>query len=418
MDEKQEVVGRDDDVNLSDLIKVNDLKYVLPRGLSTISKRQISSSQFQNQSYAPGATMTCFVSTGENFVMGKNSYIRMGAYGHMNNGDAPTDAKLESGSILNLFKNCVYTTSSGTEVERNIDVNDYQHCKLQWDYDVDYTLSVGTHLLGANTKDIKLSTTDANDETKGAHEFCVPMGHIFGCWNTNKLMPWSLCSGSKIEIVLESVARAFKSADAETYTVVRPELYTDQYTLTDMVLKTINESSASGGLGFRFESYDVTKSAFDSATLNLSSQKALAKANRAWLKTRISADESDGKKDSFACEGKYKTSQFNIGGLYLPNQPLKSAGSNEGARLYMNTLYSFNRVNKGNPGATVASHPIVSCTLERSSNLPLSGVSILSGRYLNAEVTYTDAAAARAVSMYVEHDVELLIFLDKVVVKE
>jgi len=123
----------------TDILSLNGLNYSVPDNNSVVVRRTLIRSTFSNSTYTSNANAIVNLNTGNDYVYGKNSYLcfQLGINAGYT-GTAATDIQMTSpagaltydarfgrGSAANIINNAVFTSSSGTEVERV--VNGGQH---------------------------------------------------------------------------------------------------------------------------------------------------------------------------------------------------------------------------------------------------------------------------------------------------
>ena len=115
---------------LAELYKLNQVYYTIPPTLSLVTQRKYVRQPFQKTSYtsAGNDTMTCIFNTGEFYVAPKTSYLviqcgfnsaALSFPGSTQIMSSSTGAFLSpNGNILQIVDECVLTSASGTEINR------------------------------------------------------------------------------------------------------------------------------------------------------------------------------------------------------------------------------------------------------------------------------------------------------------
>ena len=115
---KESMSGKDE------LFKLNQLWYRVPPGLSLVSKRCLTRSNFQQTSYPAISTkqMVMTINTGEFYVSAPTSYlvlqVGIDKVAALADKDANAYALLGQGDILNLIDEVYFQSASGTEIAR------------------------------------------------------------------------------------------------------------------------------------------------------------------------------------------------------------------------------------------------------------------------------------------------------------
>lgn len=114
--------GQGDGMN--DLYKINQIFYRMMPTLSLVSKRTLLVNQAQSPSYTGTNSAVIFnFNTGEFYISPTTSYLYIKCGFKAPAGTNPwgtTKALISQGNILSIFEEVIFTTASGTEVERQI----------------------------------------------------------------------------------------------------------------------------------------------------------------------------------------------------------------------------------------------------------------------------------------------------------
>lgn len=458
---------------VSSLLMANSLDYRMPPNLSVVVKRQLVRHFFDKNTYSAGQNMVAILNGGDMYIDPKNSYI---SYKVRTTGSAL--ATFGSGSAVNCINRITLTSESGTEVERVEGVNNLARELDRWGCSNDWVNSQGG-VMGykSNAPTNATWTTTANITGAGAivyeddrangdlaggggiavplhaqrndpvidssntRQYVIPLNRVAGLFTSDKLLPgMGLMSGMRVEITLEDKKVALKWVDAtgapadpgsETYEITDLSIVLDSYQLNDAILRELSQQSASNSLEVVFQSYDRTPAAINSAatTLNVDAKRAVSRANWALAKTRVGDHVNGGanygfdsfKAENFDATGLPTKYQYNLAGLYFPNQPLTTE-----YEYYENALYAFGKASKCHKPSSVdleqfdKGHALMCATLERSTALGLSGLPLSGSRILRLEAIYSAAQSAggRVIDLHIGYIKMLRVFLDRVVVKE
>jgi hypothetical protein len=300
------------------ILSVNGLRYVMPKPLSTTLVASHKKQYAQSQSYKPNSTIVFDINS-TNCVDPMKSYLKFQLNitgGNANFGDA---------TALNLINEIRVQSKNGTELDRCSRFNDWAHFHLknmisQEEYD-DNALNL---LRGVNLVDGPESNPDY------VFTVIVPLKYLSGLFNPHvkgQKMPPSLLSGSRIELVLESLARAFvddtsdNPATVTDYTILRPEIVLYEHSLNDNTLKMLN-SESQNGLEYVYSRYFHNVEKSSNTTFTSQIKKAVSQATSCHLVIKDADDENDVTEDSFKPELTtnlgFRSFQLRCGSNYYP----------------------------------------------------------------------------------------------------
>jgi hypothetical protein len=457
------------------LVKANSLDYRMPPSLSVITRRSMVKHFFDQPTYSSDRTQaTCVLSSGDGYVDGRNSYLSFAL-------TSSTEAYLDTGSACNIIATCRITTESGVEVERVEGVNLYRRfadahmCSEDWHSNYGETMGYtpqwqessvaaanGAALTFDNgpIADVAAAGTDIIVARKGVPknlalarnktQYCIPLSKLMGLFSSTKLLPGlGLISGARIEIGIERPATALRwAAGVGTFEMSNCHIVLDTYTLSDSILKTLNQTSATSGLEVLFDSYDRVVQPEGTSSLNLSSKRAVSRAQWAMAVSRLTVNTTNAALDSMAAEKfAVESQQWSLAGLWLPNNPL--FGVDRGAGFYdvnehaQNAQYVFGKVrecmddnmvsltkfkgvqpySQSGPGPDFLGidsnegYGVCAVVLERSATLHGSGLPVSGSRILQLRATYFDAQP-RTITLYMVYQKLARVFLDRALIKE
>jgi len=323
---------------------------------------------------------------------------------------------------------------------------------MQTPYSVDTSLK--KRYVGASVIYQAGASQDPMDGTTGGlrkdpPHFIIPLHQLTGLFAQDKLIVPTLGASLRIDIFLENsdVALQWTGAipsqqSARNYTITNPTIMLDTLMMSDAVSKKIFQVSSETGLDLDYTDCNNTTQTFTaSAEQTLDNKIAVSRAEMAFVKTRDTIAMSSG---TTACLFDSMCStlispvtyyQWNLGGLYLPQDNLRNL-----TEMYFNALYSWNKLElNGKPMSSSVSfedflcggYNVIACNLERSSLIRLTGMPVSSSRTLTARMnlnlpylptplggtagaTSTILSAQRA-DMYLTYRCLLKIFPTKVV---
>ena len=450
---------------MNSLLRSNLLDYKLPPNLSVVTKRSMIRNYFDSSVSATGGNSQITLNAGQQFIDTRNSYLQFNLQATGVTAGTASNCTFANGSATNLIRNVTFFSQSGTEADRCEYLNQYRLTKDPFECSADYCMSAGTNQ-GYDRKiiptkdlaaDATFSGTDITkyfkpvwagrtlngDETKeaGDHVFEIPLWRLGGVFDTYRLVPAYLASGLRVEIQWENIAKAIKpsgsAAEVPTERVIRNlSMVLDSYQLSDQVYRKLNQISASSGLELLLNSYAHSTDEFTGTSINMDSKKAVARAKRVSARFR-NIDEAVGGDllDPISSHQWDLTSwQYNLGGLYFPNQPVSASSAELNApESFQQALWSYGKsrdcekscmVNVGDfTGVDYAPSVYYSTgmnaavqSLERSDVLSLSGLPINSGRVLKFNAT--SETGNLKVDMFLEYVKVCRVFLSRVVIRE
>jgi hypothetical protein len=379
------------------LLSKNHLKYNIPPSLSVSVQRRAISNPAQSQTYNSKGKVNITSNSGDDWVWGRGSYL---AFKLVASGD-DTKKQFNSArsSAIDIIQTLTLYHSSGIEIERLEDVNLYHRVVDMYKYDSTYRkteLSATTSIDDAGAQ-VNLPTADSGDK------FIIPLSHLSGLFDTDVLLPAYIMSGMRFSIDLSSAATALKSdgdGAATDYTISEVEIVLDSLTLADNVVKELNKKSASSGTELSWVSYENTAKTITTTKLNMSADRAVSRANRAFLVARdlVDVSNADRKKDSLS-PNEFKTTQYQwrLGSQFFPNKMLEHK-----SQMYKTALNCFKDAKQGGQVSftnfkAAAGDGIMCASLERDDMLDLSGLPVSSSRSLtiNADFSAVDAGGVQ-----------------------
>jgi hypothetical protein len=354
--------------NSDGLLASNDLVYILPPDLSVSVNQTHKNQYFQSNSYANTARGVCILNTGADYGDLRHSSLEFGI-------TIPTLALHgawfgRTGSILNVIKSITISSRSGDELSRIQDFNLLAYHQNPLRFDKQWVNTVG----GTIGYGQYIQTTGVGNALFADQRFSIPLYLLSDFFGYGRLMPPMVLSGLRIEIEWATPNEAFltcnladrtalSGAGVVGYTIDNPFISMRSVQLTDATQRTLNELSATNGLELVYCDYERTDRALvaGEATLNMEIRKAASRALKAFVVTRertvpqIAAPYSI---DSFKSQPwGYSHWQWQLGSLYFPQQPIKSADTTNGMRIiaesYKQALIAHDKY-KGNNGKSAA----------------------------------------------------------------
>lgn len=314
------------------LIIANRLSYQMLPLLGICSARTHTIGFPQQSLYANGETMSWDSQTGAFFVDPKGCYLKFTVTHTLDNKapDAKSDKGFGSGSACNLFSRIVVRTRSGKELTRVENLNLLTKFQQTYSQSYDWISTVGRAQGFSNPATVGTAYCDA--VPREGKTFIIPLCAIIPFFNTigNSLLPPQILEGLRIEITLADPNLAFCNVDQTTgdssvtgYSIIRPQIYWDCYTLADQFARKIAEIASTQGLNLLHKEYFHSSVGFEGTELNFDIKKAASKALSAHVICREQKYISSPLVDSFnSVVYDWTSIQSQIGSLYNPNQPL------------------------------------------------------------------------------------------------
>jgi hypothetical protein len=316
------------------LIQLNKLSYQMAPQLGICSARTHTIGFPQQSTYANGETMTWDSQTGAFYVDPVGSYLKFTVTYTMTAPASATNAKcFGSGSSCNLFSRIVVRTRSGKELTRVENLNLLAKFQQLYSQPFDWVSSIGRAQGFSNPSSV--GTNYADVVLRTGKTFIIPLCSIVPFFNTvgnGVMLPPQVMEGLRIEITLAEPNTAFCNVDQKNgvvlenllgYSIVRPEIHWDCYTLADQFARRIAEISATKGLNLLHKEYFHTSIGFEGSDINFDIKKAASKALSAHVICRLNANITAPVIDSFnSVPYDWTSIQSQIGSLYNPNQPI------------------------------------------------------------------------------------------------
>jgi len=392
---------------IAESIKLSDLTYPMIRPMSLVSSRRVIEHSAQSISYAPGAAITTFLNSGDDYVFGPGSYFKFNVLFSGADGTFVGD-----GSAVNCIDSISIYHSSGTLVDRVEAVNLKHSVMQKQTHPADYFLTNAVNYgYGATL-------------TAGTvYKYCIPLGDLHNFWGRKKLIPAMLHSGLKVVIQLSSAATA-TSTTGGTFLVQNPSFAIDSLTLTDSAQLHLQEISAKQGLVFPFLSHEhISQSTSSGTSYNQSVFRAVSQATLAVAVARTTANVNAITLDSFepvpcaADEAKVCSVQWKLAGLFMPNKALDS----------MAEIWTWNQNQMSNDSANrVAPYSVADAKyngvhmvrLERDHAIKAQGLPVSGSRSLTYSATF-GTSVARTVDIFMTFvKLSRCYLFDKVIIQE
>lgn len=369
----------------------------LTKSLNLVQQRRTVSYRSNRTEYAAGETVILPFGSTTEFIYAPNSYVKM----TVNFIASANNARVGTGSGLNIIDEMTLTAKSGIQIEHLRDVSTLAHIRDSYTCGDSYLQHTGT-IMGY--------TGAGGDEKQleGGFDICIPLHHISGFLGVDRYLPMSVLGGLELQLKLNDANFAvFDEADGKNndYTVSNVELFTDSYRMTDAVLK-YTDMLASGKIPGRnmmmmYDSFVWNRtSVLANTATSINLEKSFTKCMGAYSRIRTAANGVDeAKRDSVASATQaavpLTSYQWRVGSEQHPSKPVTSQ-----QQAYCEALKSFN--NLANCVRTpfvdyakyITTHGLIGVNLERDIDSTdwLSAVSTNNKNAISLEITLGQAA--------------------------
>ena len=244
----------------------------------------------------------------------------------------------------------------------------------------------------------------------------IPMSLLSGLFNCDFLLPSALCSGIRIQLDLSPSLGSIVSPTPGSYTIVGCSIVTDTYLLTDSIMRSLNEQTATSGLEIVYKTWFNTQGTRQQSFLNAESRKAVSRALTAIYRERNPSVGFTDDLFTLPLQDMSPTSvQFRVGNLYFPLAPIQGAGGLTSFEL----ANQFSQVFPDGYVDQTSYNNISACfgtSLERDTTLDLSGIPLSNSRTLAIQLQCADSSL-KNYSFYLQHVALCRVFLNNVSVE-
>ncbi len=414
------------------ILAANKITYKLPPDISVASARNNQSQFFGNQSYSPGAIAVCIWNTGSQYVHPVRTYLSVTVQNlsALANATAVSVWWGSNGSACNMVNRHTFSSRSGTVIELLQNANQLASFTSKFRHNRTWAgdeITPGcAQMYGAGENALATGGMGApwtGGATGQSIRFPIPLGEFSPFFaNCTELLPATLASGARQEILLEQAAIALIAGTASSinnYQIVDIRIEAECYQLSDLVLRALNDQAANSALDIvSLTAYDTTFSRVASTSINVDCAKAVSRAVGFLYRERPSTPNNTTSPDYFASyivDGtNYPVSyQARLGGLYFPQSSVRAtAGQYRSAavELYAITLQSLGHFGWGSEGVacnvgqymgaalstSAGVSPVarfqVYQSMERSDVLSGSGQPMSNARALNVQMGWQTTA--------------------------
>lgn len=414
----QESVGMESDM-VDDLLAVNRLNYKIPPVVSIMKQRHYVSSFADQSTYTPRQTMIFTLQSGSEYIDFRTSYLRFTL-----TTTTGSTGDFGLGSSANIFERILVRHRSGTDVSRLEGANLWTNFSQRFESPQEALTTV------LAPQGYSLNTSGDGKETKlnAGYNFIIPLW-VFPCFKNGKITPSQAAQGMRFELTLADIGEAIFSGDVTaptSYTVSNIELRLDQYQLSDVFARKLNEIAAREGLHMiHHEVYRYLTGGGAATNYDFNVDKSVSKATQFVVVPRTTASITSIAADSMIAQAfDWKQFQAHVGSVYYPNAPIvvpsqDLAGVNEA---YYYSLAGWQGLNVDQPQSVtpatfLASFGAMCIWLGTSQASDMAGIQLNNSRSLVVEAQFA-TSAQRQLSCYLKHLRLVSYFLSNAVVRD
>ena len=293
------------------VLATNGLRYTMPKPLSTSLVRTFKKQYSQRQTYNDGDTIVFDLNV-NGMVDPEISYLVFSL-------SSDEEFKFGQNGACSIIRDIRISSKNGVELDRIQSFNAWSHHYL-------------SHMVDKSKleKDQRIAGVNTLVNEVGEH-FVIPLTWLSGLFRPHvkgQKMPSHLLSGARIELQLESVARALQAgetgANSTKFTVEKPTIVLMEHTLNDNTLKVLTEESANNGLEYVYDRVFTSIETSGNAIVNSQIKKAVSQATCIVTTVHDPAAQNNPDSNSFesiqAVSGKFAKFQYRLGSNYFPHQ--------------------------------------------------------------------------------------------------
>ena len=298
------------------LLGVNSLGYAMPPSLSVATSRRDITNFPQVTSSPMGSVIIYTLNTGDGFLHGPTSYLKMTL--QVTTSAAGATAFMDN--IGALFTTVTVSSRSGVEICRVTEFPLYVSKYIRMKYSSAKFQRLG--FPAVFDKSI-VPGTGVNNTV----DFVMPLEFI-PCFAGDQLLPPQLVEGMRIRFDLTSIAEAFRAAGGTVNACdVQSQMSLNLTTLADAFTRRIAQVAADQGLVMLHNEVFSTIQNTAAGTLNFDIKKACSKALEFIVVTRDNGYLGAAVNSQQSLPYPFTSIQLQLGSVYYPNQPLTQRGA-------------------------------------------------------------------------------------------
>lgn len=295
------------------VLNLNGLFYQVPPPLSTTLNRTYKKNYSQRTEYGPGDTIV-FDMNVSGFVDPELAFIKftVEAVGQNSNFGARQ-------SVANLFREIRIQSKNGAELDRIEHANDW----------INHYLLACEDGRKPEEYGLNWGHGGSNQVAGQQYTYTFPlylMTGLFRPYVKGQKIPPQILSGSRIEIQLESSAKALISTTGGSYKVIKPEIVLMEHALNDNSNKIIVEQSANNGLEYVYPRVFSVVENSTASEFNTQVKKAVSQACACYVLPKLTGAQGDITQNSFITlngTGNFQQFQVRVGSNYYPHQSIE-----------------------------------------------------------------------------------------------
>jgi len=271
-----QVSGKSEKSLISSLLTLNSMTYTLPKEMGVSNRRTYIRNVSNKPEYKENDRIIIHLNSGSRYIYGKNCYLKFNLLQAVDAAFSAPSTNLfpfgdeKGGSALDLIREVVVTSASGTELSKTQGVNVLARQLQRWTCDRQFTKSFGQawgqvdydRNEQKNTGGMMSASTLSAGTTAVGQDFCIPMSLLSPLFAQEKMIPNFMASGLRIEIVLDSNSNAFHKIGAAVDGFMRitdPEIVIDTFELADPIQKALLQQASRSGLDYWWVETDRTQ---------------------------------------------------------------------------------------------------------------------------------------------------------------
>ncbi len=314
--------------DMESLRQINNMMYLRPSQASLTCKRQVKIQPFQTLSANMGDTIQVIVNSGDEFIYGPTSVIKLtytltnGTGGNL----SLSDFWGFNNCILGIFKSIRVTHLSGQQIEFIDEVGIFALIKRLYQYNK----TSRKQLDGLLNYDLNLMIPQfVLNEESGTRVLTstIPLSILCGVFDSVEIMPPQLVAGMRIELQLKQNSEVLVN-NLNSVSAISPYLLLDCVTPYDSVVREIVEQTAdtgNSGIQYTYETgFYTSQDASANLTFSLDIQNSVSIASRAFFVLMKNPADTIPKMIFY---NNISQLQWRCGAEYFPNQQIISASS-------------------------------------------------------------------------------------------
>jgi len=408
------------------LLGANGMSYSMPPAMSVATSRRGITMFPQVAASANGSQIIYSLNSGNGFIHGPSSYMKMNVTITKSAAGLGTD-RVSMDNVASLFDTVTVSTRSGVEICRVQEFGVYCSKYLRAQY-----TSAAFDRSSAPLRINKVVQSGATIAPFTASFNLIMPLSLIPCFAEDVLLPPQLMEGLRIRFDLSTTATAFHVVGAPTITgySVTSELMLDATQLSDAFVRRVGEVAAQDGLVLIHKEPFHTIVNTSQASLNFDVKKSASMAVEFQVIPRVGTVPVGTTNTQQSVPYPFTSMQVQVGSIFYPNQPLLQAGAASDLTSAETYYYVQNQISTdfdnhfryeefiGTPAVddTTSCNAMFVQGLKDSSD-PMSGIVLNNSRALLCNATF-DSAVSRRIDAYLIHLRLVRVFQNNSVVRD